>query len=202
MLSYRQEADATSTSIRTRGPPVKHFVHSIFHMLFVWKGQVLQILRIRRRHIGAGDSQDRRIEVIESIELEDVNDLRPHPAERPTFLHNDRSVRLLYRLHKSYSVERAERSRVNHLHIDTFSLQVGGGFQCHEYHLGMSDQSYVLALPFDVGDSQWNQTLALGNFAARSVKHLRLNKDHRIVVTNGRLQQSFGVRGCRGHDHL
>ena len=49
--------------------------------------------------------------------------------------------------------------------------------------------------PLDVRHAQGNQVLTLGNFAARAIKHFRLDENNRIVVADGSLEQTLGV--CR-----
>ena len=55
----------------------------------------------------------------------------------------------------------------------------------------------------DVGYAQGQGVLAVGHLAAhQAVGFLVLEKDHRVVVADGGLEQALGVVGSAGSDHL
>ena len=86
-----------------------------------------------------------------------------------------------------------QRARVNHFGFDSFVGQVGRRVQSHQHHLGVRNNRHVTARPLDFRHAQGNQVLAVRNFAARAVKHFRLNENHRVVVADGSFQQTLGV---------
>ncbi len=100
-----------------------------------------------------------------------------------------------------HEIERAQRARVDDLAGDVVLLleQVGrllGG----QRHPRDADERDVLALAHDPRPAEVErEVLVLGHVAALAVQVLVLDEDHRVVVADGRLEQTLGVCGVRRH---
>jgi hypothetical protein len=64
-----------------------------------------------------------------------------------------------------------------------------GGFQCHRHHQRPRDDCDVGAFALDVRDAKWDREVRIvRHLALVAVHSFLLDEDHRIVVSDGRLQ--------------
>src|SRR5690606_26278663 len=67
-------------------------------------------------------------------------------------------------------------------------------------HARPGNDGAVLAGTDDVRDTERDEVLAVRNLALEAVERLAFEKEHRIVVTNARLQKTERIGGRRGRD--
>ena len=58
----------------------------------------------------------------------------------------------------------------------------------------------MIALPQNLGFTNRDDVIAIGNLPFRPIEPAMLDEDHWVVVANSCLQQSFGVGGIGRHD--
>ena len=162
---------------------------------------LLEPLRVRHRHVGAGDPLDRRVEVVEGLLLDQRREVGADAAVRPALLDDHAAVRLADRVEDRVEVERAQRARVDHLGLD--AVLVGErlrGLLGHVRHPQDADDRHVVPLAAHrrLAEADDLVVAVLGNLAAHAVEGLVLDEDHRVVVADRRLQQPLAVGRRRG----
>src|SRR6267143_1404186 len=165
-------------------------------------GRALEQLVVRHRDVGLGDALHRRVEIIEGIPLDDVDDLRPDPAVRPAFLHHDRPGGLLDRFENRRLIDGTQRPQVEHFGRHVVLRELLRRLQCDAQRLRMAHQRHVAALALDVGAPDRDDVLTVGHLALEVVQHFAFEHDHRVVVADGRFEQALRVGGRRRGDDL
>lgn len=176
----------------------------------------------RSRHIGAGDTLNRRIEVVESITFnylcanltsntehgeatldnqESVDTVLSAVEFREQLLLSlDSPVGLLHTLDDGINIQRPDTPQVNHFRFDALLLQLSGGVQGPRHHDGVSDDGHVTTLLLNLRFANGQDEVFGLGFSRHgerdTVQHLVLEEDDRVRVSDGCLQR-LGERKIR-----
>ena len=187
-------------TFRSGSLPVEHAINGIFDAMFIGLGQVLQVFSVGHGNVGAGDAQDRRIADNRTPTAESrPRTARPRrstaspPRRSPPDSSSSRNSRWFrYRGGAACAGRLISASMPSLASSAAASSATSTIFECAIMVTSRPG-------PFDVGHPQRDQVLPVGNLAARAVQDFRLNKNHRVVVANGGLQQVPWRRaGSRG----
>ena len=175
--------------------------HGLHHLRLVREGDLLEVLGVGHRHVGARDAPDGRVEVVEGLLLHERGEVGADAAVRPALLDDHAAVGLAHRGEDRVEVERAQGARVDDLGLDAVLLgEHLGGLLGRGGHARDADDGHVGALAADGGLAEVDEVLVvLGDLAALAVEVLVLDEDDRVVVADGRLEQALGVGRRRGH---
>src|SRR5262249_52373184 len=123
------ERASMTTLVAMLGIPVQHLVYRCDHLGGVDLGRPLEKLVVRHGHVGAGNSDDRGIELVEALTLNGVHDLGAHAGERPSFLRNYAAVGARHGGDHRLFIERADRPQVYHFRLYLLRGELLGGLE-------------------------------------------------------------------------
>src|SRR5690606_28360334 len=118
-------------------------------------------------------------------------------AIRPTLADDDRAMGLRDRAQDRLFIEGAKGPQVDDLDVDALLRELLGRLERDVDHARPGNDGAVLAGTDDVRDTERDEVLAVRNLALEAVERLAFEKEHRIVVTNARLQKTERI-GRRG----
>src|SRR5919108_4124984 len=96
----------TSTAKRSALYVADRRDRGLYDVLLVRHRRLLERLRVRHRHVRAGDPLDRRIEVVEGLFLHERGEVGADAAVRPALFDDHAPVRLAHRLQDRVEIER------------------------------------------------------------------------------------------------
>src|SRR5690606_9169031 len=104
---------------------VSYGFHRIDNLTDARQRQLLEVGRVRHRHVLAGNGDDRRVEIVEDLALDAVGNEVADRRLRETFLDDDEAVSLLHRCEHRVEVERTTGGQVDDLRIDAHGRESG-----------------------------------------------------------------------------
>ena len=108
--------------------------------------RVLEVLRVRDRHLGAADALHRPVEQVEAV-LHDLRaDLAGQAARPPALVDDHDPVRLRERGEDRVHVERTQRAQVDDLRLDPVPAELLGRREALPERAAVGDEGDVLAL--------------------------------------------------------
>lgn len=170
------------------------------------ESHLLELLRIRRGHLGTSNTLSRGIKVVESVLHRQRKNLSTNTESRVTHLDGHETVGLLDGLDDRLEVERLDGAQVEHLHLDAvLLLEALGRDQALADTARGGDNGQVLADALDLGLTERNDKVVLLRGLAHgeglAVHELVLEDDDGVGVADGGFEQTLGVLGGpRGDD--
>src|ERR1700686_1499725 len=155
-----------------------------------------------RRDVRRRDPHHRAVEVTESVLRDDRGYLGAETSGQVVLVHDHALPGFTHRCQDRVPVERRQRAEVDHLHAHTFRLQMRRRLQAVVGHEAPGEAAQVGALAAHHGGTDRDEVVAVGDlFGDEAVDLLVLEKEHRVGVTDGRLEEPMRVRGhARHHD--
>ena len=126
-----------------------------------------------------------------------------NPKRLDVLMHDQRATGLVDRRQNGRLVEGHERPQVDDVGLHAFPGKPIGRLECGYDHRAIRDDRQVTAFAPNGGGAERHDVVTLRHRTLGStIQIFMLEIDHRIVIADCRLQQSFGVVGCRGRHNL
>ncbi len=130
-------------------------------------------------------------------------ELAGHAGGACVFVQEQHLGRLLHALADGVAVERQQSAQVDHFDLDAFRGERFGGLERYPHHGAISDDAEVAALARHAGFADRNgELLSRQVLLDAAVESLVLEKNHRVVVAHGGLDESLGIIGGSRADHF
>src|SRR5687767_12551964 len=175
------------------GFDVHHFLHGGDRFRYVGLCGAFEIFRVRHGDVGLVHANHGRIEIVEAIALDVIDDLRAHAADLPSFLHHDGPIRLAHGVRNGFQIHRPYRAQVDDVDADVLFRELVSGLRGEVHGLAVGHDRTVVTFPLQVRLSNGDDVLLVRHVALDVVQHLPLEKDHGVVVANRALEQPLGV---------
>ncbi len=166
---------------------------------------VLEVLRVRHRHLRHPDALDRRVEVVEARMLHPRGDLRGHAVGRPALLDAQHAiaVRATDSAIVSTSSGRSERRSTTSASTSCSEASRSATASARTVANECDDDREVGALPRDLRAADGGgEVLVERDLALLLVDREVLDDEHGVLVADRRLQQPLGVARVRRRDDL
>src|SRR5580700_7495743 len=164
--------------------------------------RIFQGGREGNRYMHRAHALDRGFQVIESALRDDCSDLPGDSVPAVALINDDHSGSLLGRFDHRLFIERPRRPRIYHLRADPNSFEQLRRSQRDLHHAARGYYGDVASRVLHVRHAEWNGVILIRYRALELVHHLVFEKDDRIFITNGGLQEALCVVGGRWHGHF
>lgn len=166
----------------------------------------LKVVSIRHRNISSSDTSRRSIEVVESLLIDDGDNLSTNTMLGPTLFDGDKAVGLLHTVDNGITVKRTDRTEVDDLGADSLGLKKISSLESDANITREGDNSNISTLTHDLSLTDVNGEVGiedlLGHGESLSVENLTLEEDNWIRVTDRSLEETDGILGIIRSNNL
>ena len=149
-----------------------------------------------------GHTDNRCVEVVEALVLDQGHDLGADAGKGPPFLQVDHPVRAGHCLQDRVDVQGPDRAQVEDIGFDPVPGQRRGSLERHMHHLAVGDDAHVIPGALQLGHPQGDHVFAVRDLAPDVVQQLALHHGDGVVVPDRGGEETLGVGGGGGRHQL